>query len=210
MLKDASEVVAHGLASLHREHPGRVELLDWDPRVLAAGGADVVLVDSPAATGRGVGWLHELVGASPAKVVPFVWRIDLDELAEAIAAGASGYLWKGLTGTELLRALDDICWGDSLPRPDASLRHRQIMVEFGLSKRELEVLALIARGMGNHEIAQTMFVSINSVKSYIRLAYRKIDVTRRSQAVRWTLENGLSPALPPQTVARRTVTGSPA
>lgn len=60
-----------------------------------------------------------------------------------------------------------------------------------LTRREVEVLGHIARGLSNREIAEELFVSINSVKTYIRLAYRKIRVTRRSHAILWSLDRGL-------------------
>lgn len=58
-----------------------------------------------------------------------------------------------------------------------------------LSDREREVLALIAQGRSNDEIGRELFVSINTVKTYVRSAYRKIGVQRRSQAVLWALEH---------------------
>jgi DNA-binding CsgD family transcriptional regulator len=63
----------------------------------------------------------------------------------------------------------------------------------GLSSREAEVLALIARGLTNLEVAERAHLSINSIKSYIRSAYRKIGVQRRPQAILWALENGFVP-----------------
>ncbi|MDP3892306.1 response regulator transcription factor, partial [Nocardioides sp.] len=68
--------------------------------------------------------------------------------------------------------------------------------DFDLSPREAEVLALIAKGMSNKEIAQTVFLSVNSVKTYIRTAYRKIGVHRRGQAVVWAHEHGFAPLAP--------------
>lgn len=59
----------------------------------------------------------------------------------------------------------------------------------GLSDREEEVLRLIAAGLTNREIADHVYISINSVKTYIRSAYRKIGVSSRSQAVAWSLRN---------------------
>jgi two-component system, NarL family, response regulator LiaR len=61
----------------------------------------------------------------------------------------------------------------------------------GLSAREVQVLALIAEGLTNQEIADRVFVSINSVKTYIRSAYRKIGVNSRSQAAVWSLQHGI-------------------
>jgi two-component system, NarL family, response regulator LiaR len=62
-----------------------------------------------------------------------------------------------------------------------------------LSARESEVVALIARGLGNQEIAEQRFLSVNSVKTYIRAAYRKIGVTTRAQAVLWAMEHDFRP-----------------
>ena len=59
-----------------------------------------------------------------------------------------------------------------------------------LSTREAEVLDLICRGMSNLEIADQLFVSVNSVKTYVRQIYQKIGVARRAQAVAWGLAHG--------------------
>ena len=56
------------------------------------------------------------------------------------------------------------------------------------------MLCLIAQGLSNQEIADRAFLSINSVKTYIRSAYRKIGVERRTQAVLWATRNGLVPS----------------
>jgi DNA-binding CsgD family transcriptional regulator len=63
----------------------------------------------------------------------------------------------------------------------------------GLTAREAEVLALITQGFSNQEIAERSYLSINSVKTYIRTAYRKIGVTRRAQAVVWGMKHGFEP-----------------
>ena len=59
-----------------------------------------------------------------------------------------------------------------------------------LSTREAEVLDLICCGMSNLEIAEQLFVSVNSVKTYVRQIYQKIGVARRAQAVAWGLGHG--------------------
>lgn len=61
----------------------------------------------------------------------------------------------------------------------------------GLTGREVQVLALIAEGLTNQEIADRVYISINSVKTYVRAAYRKIGVNSRSQAAVWSIQHGI-------------------
>lgn len=60
-----------------------------------------------------------------------------------------------------------------------------------LSPRELAIIRLIASGYTNIEIGQELYLSVNTVKTYIRAAYRRIGVTRRTQAVIWAITHGL-------------------
>lgn len=62
-----------------------------------------------------------------------------------------------------------------------------------LSPREADMISLITRGLSNQEIADELFVSLNSVKTYIRGAYRKIGARSRSQAVIWGVRHGFLP-----------------
>lgn len=62
--------------------------------------------------------------------------------------------------------------------------------EGSLTSREREVLDLIARGLTNHEIAEATSLSINSIKSFIRSAYRKIGVEKREHAIAWAVDRG--------------------
>lgn len=63
--------------------------------------------------------------------------------------------------------------------------------QFNLSERETQVLTLIAQGRSNQEIAAALYLGLNTVKTYIRTAYRKISATRRSQAVIWAHQYGI-------------------
>jgi DNA-binding CsgD family transcriptional regulator len=60
----------------------------------------------------------------------------------------------------------------------------------GLTPRESEVLSLIVSGLSNQDIALRLFLSINSVKTYVRTAYRRMGVRSRSQAILWGIEHG--------------------
>jgi len=62
--------------------------------------------------------------------------------------------------------------------------------DLGLTEREAGILALITQGLRNEEIAHRSYLSINTVKSYIRSAYRKMGVESRSQAILWGVDHG--------------------
>lgn len=92
----------------------------------------------------------------------------------------------------------------SIPDPAPTASHgpatrdpRAEAVEVQLSDREREVLELIVSGCSNQEIAERLFLGINTIKSYVRTSYRKIHVTKRSQAVRWGFLNGVGQGTEP-------------
>ena len=88
-----------------------------------------------------------------------------------------------------MRRVLPIGGGTVSPRPDAAWPGK----EHGLTVREAEIIALITQGLSNQEIADRSYLSINSVKTYIRTAYRKIGVERRAQAVLWGIKHGFEP-----------------
>lgn len=105
-------------------------------------------------------------------VIPL--SISAEELVEVIRAAVEGHL----TDVRAVRVHD----GSTYPGKEA-----------GLSRRESEVLALIVLGRSNQELADECFLSVNSVKTYIRSAYRKAGVSHRAQAVVWAMQHGFPP-----------------
>jgi DNA-binding NarL/FixJ family response regulator len=124
-----------------------------------------------------------------APVLVFTWSISPSSVRRSLAAGARGFLSKGASSDDLAAAVETVARGDTVS-PTA---HRPVRAPAGvaeLSTREAEVLDLICRGMSNLEIAEQLFVSVNSVKTYVRQIYQKIGVARRAQAVAWGLGHG--------------------
>lgn len=79
------------------------------------------------------------------------------------------------------------------PRPLPCLGKR-----FGLSVREAEVMICVAHGLTNEQVADRMFLGVNTIKTHLRKAYRKVGVKTRSEAVLWGIANNLHPALGPR------------
>ena len=161
------------------------------------GPVDVLLVD-PDSGGEPPS-VSELSLAYGAKhVVVHSWDSTPQAVEASLRRGASGHLDKRLDAATLADALRRVvkgeqvvavCDQEQVDDPDvatlAQLHH--------LSVREGEILRLISQGLSNQEIAEKAYLSINTVKSYIRSAYRKIGVRSRTQAVLWGIEHGFRP-----------------
>ena len=129
------------------------------------------------------------------RVAVFTWNHHPGLVDDVLVNGVAGYLGKSLTAAQLGRALLSIHEGQPVVAPPlvgVAPHGVQAPSEVDmLTTRERETLALIATGRSNDEIAQEMRISLNSVKSYIRSAYRKTGVQSRSQAVLWAVTHGV-------------------
>jgi DNA-binding NarL/FixJ family response regulator len=192
------EMVVAGVAAMLAQHPDRVQVVELDSGVPVVSDVDVILYDTfGQVQGDGVD-LEDLVHGTDARVVIFSWNVQPDLVERAIRRGASGYLSKGITTEQMVSAIEDVHAGKIvMPETEESV-DSGAAGEWpgraqGLTAREAEVLALITQGLSNQEIADRSYLSINSVKTYIRTAYRKIGVTRRAQAVAWGMRHGFAP-----------------
>ena len=194
------EIVVAGIAAMLAPHHDRIHVVELDSGLpVLTADVDVILYDTFAALqGDGVD-LEDLVRDTRARVVNFSWNVQDAVVAKAIRRGAAGYLSKGLDAEQVVKAIEAVHAGETVTPPLSDEPAEQDAAgewpghEAGLSAREAEVLALITQGLSNQEIADRTYLSINSVKTYIRTAYRKIDVTRRSQAVAWGTTHGFEP-----------------
>lgn len=192
------EMVVAGVAAMLSQHPDRVRVVELDSGLPVVSDVDVILYDTfGQVQGDGVD-LEDLVHGTGARVVIFSWNLQPDLVERAIERGASGYLSKGITTEHMVAAIEDVHAGRIvIPETDESV-DTGAAGEWpgraqGLTAREAEVLALITQGLSNQEIADRSYLSINSVKTYIRTAYRKIGVSRRAQAVAWGMRHGFEP-----------------
>ena len=172
------ELVFRGLSSMLGAHADRIALVDIDAVLSGRADADVLMLDPEPSPGRRVS-PRAFAEVSPA-ILLYTWQ-DPAALADLTALpGVAGYLSKGATASEVVAALEKY----GVRTGTLAAAH-----DDGLSRREREVLALVASGRTNQEIAEAMFVTINTTKTYIRTAYVKIGVRSRSQAVAWAVRH---------------------
>ena len=159
---------------------------------------DIVLYDTfGQIQGDGID-LEDFVRDSGAKVVIYSWNLQPELIERAVARRRLRLPVEGAHRTrDRRRSRADHERRDRHPRRD-----NETSVggagdwpgrSAGLSPREAEILALITQGLSNQEIADRAYLSINSVKTYIRSAYRKTGVQRRSQAVLWGVAHDFRP-----------------
>ncbi len=193
------DVVVVGLAHLFDGYRDRIVVAELAANKTVVDDVDIVLYDSFAQPEADHDDIEVLIRSPHARrVVVYTWNFHPQLIESAMAKGASGYLSKMLPAHELVEALETIHAGQTVisepptrarghPGRDWPGRHE------GLTDRESEVLALITQGKSNAELAELMFLSINTIKSYIRSTYRKIGVTNRTQAVLWGTDHGFRP-----------------
>jgi DNA-binding NarL/FixJ family response regulator len=150
---------------------------------------DVLLCDPVGHTVQIEEYLTTLATITKAPVLVFTWSRSPSSVRRSLAAGARGFLSKGASSDDLASAVETVARGDTMPPTNSRPAGTPAGVA-QLSAREAEVLDLICRGMSNLEIADQLFVSVNSVKTYVRQIYQKIGVARRAQAVAWGLAHG--------------------
>jgi DNA-binding NarL/FixJ family response regulator len=194
---DDYAVVVAGVASFLKAE--RIDVVETGATTPVISDVDIVLYDTfGQVEGTGIDLEDFIRDSGGAKVVIYSWNLHPELIEQAIAGGASGYLSKVLTGAAIVEALERIMQGEIVILAGDNESSQGGAGDWpgrsvGLSPREAEVIALITQGLSNQAIADRVYLSINSVKTYIRSAYRKIGVTTRSQALIWAIDNGFRP-----------------
>ena len=192
------EVVVRGLASMLRSYSDRIEVVELDASSEPTRPVDIALFDTFAQSFRDRERIARLVkDPRVRKVVVYTWTADDPSIASRRAPGIAAYVSKRLAAADLVAALERIHADEPVLLQDSG--HGPLVGgdwpgrEEGLTARESEVLSLITQGYSNNDIVETTMLSINSIKSYIRSAYRKIGVTTRSRAILWGIDHGFQP-----------------
>ena len=198
-LVDDYEIVLIGLAHVLDRYPQRVVVAEIDANRPLSDHVDIVLYDSFAQPEADHDEIEVLINNPHARrVAVYTWNFHPDLIDIAMRKGANGYLSKTLPARALVGALEAIHAGETVISPSPGRARPTTGLDWpgrseGLTDRESEILALITQGKSNAEVAATAFLSLNSVKSYIRSTYRKIGVKSRTQAVLWGVEHGFQP-----------------
>lgn len=200
LLVDDHPVVRAGLSGLLSSQPDFVVVGEASNglealSVLEQVGADVVLMDLRMPQMDGVTATRQVRARFPKVQVLVLTTYDTDsEIVRAVEAGATGYLLKDVPREELFRAVRLCAKGEAVLSPPVAARLLGRMRGPGeetLSVRELEVLALVAKGFSNKEIARKLKISEATVKTHLLHTFEKLGVDDRTAAVTVALERGI-------------------
>ena len=194
------EIVVLGLAGLLRPYEERIHVVDVVVRgEPVSDPVDVVLFDVFAHADLGFHDVGALINdPHVAHLALFTWQLDEVTVRRGFDEGVSGYVAKNLSAPELVEGIERIAAGERIVAGHSSTAHHGSPTRDwpgraeGLSERESEIIILIAEGHTNADIAASLYLSPNSIKTHVRNAYRKLAVTRRAQAVRTALDLGIA------------------
>jgi len=141
--------------------------------------------------------LTELLELSTAKVLAVGRGADPDLASHALGLGVDGFFGLGVTDVALVDAIATAGTADFQAEPHiagsshSDVAHPLGQGDVGLTRRELGALALLGQGLTNQRIAHELRITVDSAKSHLRRAYRKIGATNRTEAASWCKQHGL-------------------
>lgn len=208
LLVDDHEVVRLGLRSLLDHHPGFEVIGEASAEAEAVQKAielrpDLILMDIRLSGGSGVDACQQIMMELPeTKVVMLTSYAEDEMLFAAIRAGAAGYVLKQVGSNDLIRSIEAASRGEATLDPSltqrvfSEIRHsiqKEEAAAFGdLTAQEMQVLALIAEGKTNREIATDLFLSEGTVRNYVSSILSKLGVSNRAEAAAYAIQHHLS------------------
>jgi len=204
LIVDDHEIVRRGMASLvdGSEVAIVADAADGEEAVKLARKhkPDVILLDVRIGGDDGIDGIKRLRSAAPqARVVMLSAFDNTTYVARAVSAGAHDYVLKSATRREIIDSIVGAARGDEpsrsgeLRRIAGQMAHRQAAanIDVPLTPRETQVLRLVAMGLANKEIADSLAISVETVKEHVQNLLRKMALTDRTQAAVWAIRHGI-------------------
>jgi len=206
LIADDHAVVREGLRALIDTEPGMIlagEATDGVEAVLKARSLrpDVTLLDMVMPRQDGIEAIGQIREENPdARILVLTSFAEDEKVFSAIKAGALGYLLKNASPQQLLRAIRDVHRGEPSMSPAIAIKLMRELcrssdlppTEEPLTEREVEVLKLVAQGLSNQQIAETLVIGERTVRTHVSNVLGKLHLANRTQAALYALREGLA------------------
>ncbi len=184
------EIIVEGLRRMLTPFGDRVRVVETVAGDTPNGSSDIALFDTFAGRRHALGRIREMLADHDiAKVVLYTWDVPTAFLDDITTMRIDGVILKSETGERLVDALERVHRGEHVGL-DAIEDDELPTV---LTEREREVLALIARGASNREIASELYLSVDTVKTHVRRLFGKLEVSNRTLAALEAERFGVAP-----------------
>jgi NarL family two-component system response regulator LiaR len=206
LVVDDQTVVREGLAAILATYPdieviGQAAEGNQALEIIKQAKPNVVLLDLQMPGLDGLATLPRIKEIAPsARILVVTSFADSDRVYQAIKAGALGYILKDATRDQLVYAIRDVAQGRASLQPSIAVKLIQeinhpselLYTADPLTRRELETIRLIARGLSNQEIAAELFVNERTIAKYVSSILDKLHLANRTQAALYALREGIS------------------
>ena len=194
MIADQNDILRRGIAHVVDSYPslqlvGQAARPSETLRLCQTLHPDILLIEPAGRDDKGIETIRTIRRDCPTtRIIALSDAYDEQHVQAAIQAGVTSYLLKHVSPNDLVNAIYDATIGKSTLAREAAqalvnAAQRPSTSRFHLTRRELEVLELIAEGLSNREIAERLSLSVGTVKVHTRNIYGKLDVNSRTQAV---------------------------
>ena len=153
---------------------------------------DVILMDLMMPKINGVEAIRRIrASGSPARILVLTSYGTNEEVAQAVAAGASGAIMKDATNDEIIEAIHRIARGESVFSPEIANTINCSKSQAPLTPRQSEILLMVTKGLSNPDIARMFDISVDGVKNHLNAIFAKIGAANRTEAVAIALRKHL-------------------
>ena len=194
---DDHDLIRKGIAAILSTEPG-MELVaeactsGEAVRLFHERRPDVTLMDLRLPDKSGIETTHEIRCTFPdAKIIALTSYDGDQDIYRALEAGVRGYLLKEVVHTDIIRAIRTVHAGKRFIPTEVSEHLSGFFPELALTPREVEVLSLVARGLGNKEVGQILGTAPGTVKAHVQSILSKLGATDRTHAVTIALRRGI-------------------
>ena len=184
------QIIVEGLRVMLEPFADRIRVVETVAGDTPDGSCDIALFDTFAGRRHALGRVREMLADHDVgKVVLYTWDAPAAFLDDATAVQVDGVILKSDTGVRLVEALERVHRGEPVGIDETTNDDAPTV----LSEREREVLALLAQGASNREIASELYLSIDTVKTHVRHLFTKLEVTNRTRAALEAERFGVAP-----------------